>query len=140
MNYIYTVDYTLKDSEGRIIDTTEGREPFKFVSGRNEVIPGFEEEVLTMNVGEEKEFTILPEQAYGERNEELVETLPRQYFQGVELQKGGILQGRTQNGQPVIVTVVDFNDETVTIDHNHPLAGKNLDFTVKLLNKEEFNG
>ena len=140
MNYIYTVEYTLRDSEGRVIDTNEGREPFKFVSGRNEVIPGFEREVSSMAVGEEKTFTLPPGEAYGERREELIETLPRQYFQGVELQKGGVLYGQTPDGQTIMVTVLDFNDETVTIDHNHPLAGKALTFTVKLLNKEEFNG
>jgi len=140
MNYIYTVEYTLRNSEGRVIDTSEGREPFRFVSGRNEVIPGFEREVSSMAAGEERTFALPPEEAYGERREEFIETLPRQYFQGVELQKGGVLYGQTPDGQTIMVTVLDFNDEIVTIDHNHPLAGETLTFTVKLLNKEEFNG
>ena len=90
-----------------------------------------------MEEGEEKTFTLPPEEAYGERREELVQTLPREQFAGIELQKGQVLQGRTPDGQTFLVRVVDFNEETVTIDHNHPLAGVPLTFKVKVLKKGE---
>ena len=133
----YTVDYTLTAPDGAVIDTTEGREPFTFTTGMEEVIPGFEREVSQMEEGEEKTFTLQPSEAYGERREELVETLPRHMFQGIELERGQTLQGTTPDGQTFLVRVVDFNEETVTIDHNHPLAGVPLTFRVKVLKKEE---
>ncbi len=133
----YTVEYTLTAPDGTVIDSTEGREPFTFTVGEGEVIPGFEREVSQMEEGEKKTFTLQPSEAYGERREELVETLPRHLFQGIDLQKGQTLQGTTPDGQTFLVRVVDFNDESVTIDHNHPLAGLPLTFTVKVLKKEE---
>ena len=133
----YTVDYTLTAPDGAVIDTTEGREPFTFTTGVGEVIPGFEREVSQMEEREEKTFTLQPSEAYGERREELVETLPRHMFQGIELERGQTLQGTTPDGQTFLVRVVDFNEETVTIDHNHPLAGVPLTFHVKVLKKEE---
>ncbi len=133
----YTVEYTLTAPDGTVIDSTEGREPFSFTTGHNEVIPGFEREVSQLEEGEEKTFTLQPSEAYGERREDLIETLPRQMFQGIDLQRGQTLQGTTPDGQTFLVRVVDFNDETVTIDHNHPLAGVPLTFRVKVLKKEE---
>jgi len=133
----YTVEYTLTSPDGSVIDTTEGREPFTFTTGQGEVIPGFEREVLQMEEGEEKTFTLQPSEAYGERREDLIETLPRQMFEGIELYEGQTLQGTTPDGQTFLVRVLEFNDETVTIDHNHPLAGVPLTFKVKVLKKEE---
>jgi len=137
MDYRCTVEYVLKDSEGNLIDSTQGRGPFTFTTGRNEVIPGFEREVASMEEGEEKTFSLSPEEAYGEFKEELLETVPRQIVEGIDLQKGMVLQGQTPDGQTFLVRVVDFDEEKVVLDHNHPLAGKTLTFTVKLLEKEE---
>lgn len=137
MDYRCTVEYVLKDSEGNLIDSTQGRGPFTFTTGRNEVIPGFEREVASMEEGEEKTFSLSPEEAYGEFKEELLETVPRQVVEGIDLQKGMVLQGQTPDGQTFLVRVVDFDEEKVVLDHNHPLAGKTLTFTVKLLEKEE---
>ncbi len=134
--YICTVEYTLTSPTGEVMDTTAGREPFTFKTGEEQVIPGFEREVLKMEEGEERTFTLQPSEAYGERRDELLETLPRTLFQGLDLQKGQLLQGTTPEGQTFLVRVFDFNDETVTIDHNHPLAGMPLTFKVKLLKKE----
>ncbi len=136
MNYLCTVEFSLRSASGELLDTTEGREPFTFRTGVGEVIPGFERTVLEMEEGEEREFTLSPEEAYGHRRQELVVTLPRSSFGDIELKKGGILYGRTPNGQTVVVTVVDFNEDMVTIDQNHPLAGEELHFRVKLLKKE----
>ena len=136
-NYRYTVEYTLTAPDGSVIDTTEGREPFTFTTGKNEVIPGFEREVLQMEEGEEKTFTLQPSEAYGERREELVERVPRQALQGIELHEGQVLQGTTPDGRTFLVRVLSFNDSEVVLDHNHPLAGIPLTFKVKVLKKEE---
>jgi FKBP-type peptidyl-prolyl cis-trans isomerase SlyD len=133
----YTVEYTLYDPEGRVIDTTQGREPFAFTVGQGEVIEGFEREVSQMEEGQEKSFTLSPSQAYGERREELVERVPREYFQGIELYEGQVLQGQTQDGRRFLVRVVSFDDTEVVLDHNHPLAGVPLTFKVKVLKREE---
>jgi len=135
--YRYTVDYTLTDPEGRVIDTTEGKGPFIFTTGQNEVIPGFERVVSQMEEGEEKTFTVHPSEAYGERREELIETIPREALEGIELKEGQILQGTTPDGRTFLVRVVSFNDKEVVLDHNHPLAGVPLTFKVKVLKKEE---
>ncbi|WP_457677900.1 FKBP-type peptidyl-prolyl cis-trans isomerase [Thermovibrio sp.] len=135
--YRYIVEYTLKDPEGRVIDTTQDKGPFTFTTGRNEVIPGFEREVLSMEEGEEKTFTLKPEEAYGERKEELVERVPRETLKGIELKEGQVLQGTTPDGRTFLVRVLSFNDKEVLLDHNHPLAGVPLTFTVKVLKKEE---
>jgi len=135
--YRYTVEYTLTDPEGRVIDTTEGRGPFTFTTGEGEVIPGFEREVSQMEEGEEKTFTLQPEEAYGERREELVERVPREALQGIELHEGQVLQGTTPDGRTFLVRVVSFDDKEVVLDHNHPLAGVPLTFKVKVLKKEE---
>ncbi len=136
-NYRYTVEYTLTAPDGSVIDTTEGREPFTFTTGQNEVIPGFEREVLRMEEGEEKTFTLQPSEAYGERREELVERVPRQALQGIELHEGQVLQGTTPDGRTFLVRVLSFDDSEVVLDHNHPLAGVPLTFKVKVLKKEE---
>jgi len=135
--YRITVDYTLYDPEGNVIDTTEGRGPFTFVTGEGQVIPGFEREVASMEEGEEKTFTLQPSEAYGERDESLVQTLPREQFAGIELHEGQVLQGTTPEGHKFLVRVVSFDDQSVTIDQNHPLAGVPLTFRVKVLKKEE---
>ena len=76
-------------------------------------------------------------EAYGEYNPEMVQELPRDQFQGIELQKGMTLYGQTPDGQTIAVTVKDFDDNKVVIDYNHPLAGEDLTFEVKLVNKRE---
>ncbi|RKQ63336.1 FKBP-type peptidyl-prolyl cis-trans isomerase SlyD [Thermovibrio guaymasensis] len=135
--YRYTVEYTLTDPSGNVIDSTQGREPFTFTTGQSEVIPGFEREVAEMEEGQEKTFTLQPSEAYGERREELVEKVPRQALQGLELYEGQVLQGTTPDGRAFLVRVVSFNESEVVLDHNHPLAGVPLTFKVKVLRKEE---
>ncbi|MEO2066428.1 MAG: FKBP-type peptidyl-prolyl cis-trans isomerase [Desulfurobacteriaceae bacterium] len=135
--YRYTVEYTLTDPSGNVIDSTQGREPFTFTTGQSEVIPGFEREVAEMEEGQEKTFTLQPSEAYGERREELVEKVPRQALQGLELYEGQVLQGTTPDGRTFLVRVVSFNESEVVLDHNHPLAGVPLTFKVKVLRKEE---
>jgi FKBP-type peptidyl-prolyl cis-trans isomerase 2 len=109
----------------------------EFEVGSGKVIKGFDEAVLGMNEGEEKEFSIEPTEAYGERNEALKREVPKESVQvGRELEKGMTLVMQTPQGN-VPVNILEVGDKTVTLDLNHPLAGKKLMFKIKVL---EVNG
>lgn len=137
MAKIFSIEYTVKNSKGEIVDSNKGGAPLQFIEGKGEIIPGLEKEVVKMEKGEEKEIVVKANEAYGERNEEWVETLPREQFEGIELQKGMTLYGQSPDGQTIAVTVVDFDDKNVTIDYNHPLAGEDLTFEVKVVDKRD---
>jgi len=137
MNKVYSVEYTVKNENGEVVDTNVGGAPLEFISGKNQMIPGFEKAVTEMKVGEEKEVKIPSSEAYGEYRDDLTQTLPIEQFEGIELQKGMTLYGQSPDGQTIAVTVKDFDDKTVTIDYNHPLAGEDLYFDVKVVNKRE---
>jgi len=136
-NKVYSVEYTVKNENGEVVDTNVGGEALEFISGKNQMIPGFEKVVLEMNDGEEKTVTIPSEESYGEYRDDLTQTLPIEQFEGLELKKGMTLYGQGPDGQTVAVVVKDFDDKNVTIDYNHPLAGQDLTFTIKLLSQRD---
>jgi len=136
-NKVYSVEYTVKNENGEVVDSNVGGEALEFISGKGQMIPGFEKAVTEMNVGEEKEVKIPSSESYGEYRDDLTQTMPIEQFEGIELQKGMTLYGQGPDGQTVAVTVKDFNDKEVTIDYNHPLAGQDLTFNIKLLNARE---
>jgi FKBP-type peptidyl-prolyl cis-trans isomerase 2 len=127
-----TVNYTGKLEDGSIFDTslTEGREPLKATLGLGQLISGFENGLLEMSIGESKTIEIEPEHAYGLYNPELKTKISRNQFPE-NVQPGETLQGNSPNG-PIIVKVWEVDEETVTIDANHPLAGQKLIFEVDL--------
>jgi peptidylprolyl isomerase len=129
-----TVNYTGKLEDGSIFDTslTEGREPLSATLGQGQLIEGFENGLLEMSVGESKTIEIEPEQAYGLYHPELRTKIERNLFPP-NVQVGETLQGNSPDG-PVIVKVWEVDEETVTIDANHPLAGQKLVFEVELTN------
>ncbi|AZV46027.1 peptidylprolyl isomerase [Nautilia sp. PV-1] len=137
MAKVYGIEYTVKNSKGEVVDSNKGQAPLEFIAGQNQIIPGLEKEVEGMEVGEEKTVTVKADEAYGQRNEEWVETLPKEQFEGIDLQKGMTLYGQSPDGQTIAVTVVDFDDKNVTIDYNHPLAGEDLTFDVKVVSKRD---
>ena len=137
MATVYGIEYTVKNSKGEVVDSNKGQAPLEFIGGKGQIIPGLEKEVEKMEVGEEKTVTVPASEAYGEYREDLIQTLPREQFEGIELQKGMTLYGQSPDGQVIAVTVKDFNDNEVTIDYNHPLAGQDLTFNIKLLNERE---
>jgi len=137
MAKVYAIEYTVKNSKGEVVDTNKGQAPLEFIAGQGQIIPGLEKEVEKMEVGEEKTIHVKADEAYGQRNEEWVETLPREQFEGIDLQKGMTLYGQSPDGQTIAVTVKDFNDKEVTIDYNHPLAGEDLTFDVKVVGKRD---
>ena len=123
---------TLKD--GSVFDSSAGRAPLAFRLGSGQVIPGFDEAVLGMGIGESKSVTIPPAKAYGQRNEELVISVPRNHVPpeikpevGLKLQMGGA------NGELVMVEVTEVGDDHIALDANPPLAGQELTFQIELV-------
>ena len=124
--------------DGTQFDTTEGKEPLEFVVGENRIIPGFEQSVSGMEEGEEKDFKLSPDQAYGERNEQLVQEVQKsQLPENMEVKEGMMLMLKGPDGQQMPAKVVEDKGETFTLDINHPLAGQNLNFNVKLEKVED---
>ena len=128
------VHYTGKFDTGEVFDSSEGAEPLAFTVGAGEVIPGFDQALLGMRIGETKDVVIEPEQAYGNRVEELAQTIDRSQFNltGVEPEVGMAIEMRTPQGDiPLIIT--NLTETTVTLDANHPLAGESLHFSLRLV-------
>ncbi len=127
------VNYTLTLDDGSVIYTTIGQEPAQYELGKGALIPGFEEAVIGMQVGESKTVTIPPEKAYGPVRPELVQEVSWDLLpEGFEPEVGKHLQS-TLNGTPVAVVITEVTPNTVTIDANHVMAGKNLTFSIELL-------
>jgi peptidylprolyl isomerase len=129
-----TVHYTGKLSDGTVFDSTEGEEPLVFTLGELDFIDGFVDGILGMSVGEKKTVTLSPEQAYGDRSEEMVMDLPREGFPpDLDIEIGFELEVTDENDESMLVTVVNIDDQNVTLDGNPPLAGKTLTFDLELL-------
>ncbi len=117
-----------------MFDTSQDREPLSFTIGEQRVIPGFEQAVVGMEPGETKTEELSPEQAYGQHRKDMVMELDREQLpDNLEPKVGQQLQLRMQNGQEIPVVITDMGDETITIDANHPLAGKDLVFEIELV-------
>lgn len=128
------VHYTGTLEDGTVFDSTSGAEPFELTIGAGGVIPGFESAVKGMAPGETKTVTIAPDQAYGAYNEEMTQQVPRSAIPDeIDLQEGMILSAESPDGLPISFTVRGFDDEQVTIDGNHPLAGRHLTFALELV-------
>ncbi len=128
------VHYTGKLDDGTVFDSSEGREPLEFTLGQGQVIPGFESAVVGMQTGENRTTNIPSEEAYGPHYHEMVLVVPKSQFPAdVNPQVGDQLQLRQPNGQSFMVNVTEVGPDTVTLDANHPLAGKNLTFDIRLV-------
>jgi len=128
------IHYTGKLHDGTVFDTSDGRDPLSFTIGGGQVIPGFEEAVLGMAKDEKKNVTIPPEKAYGPRNEEMVINVPRdQVPPDINPETGQRLQMQGPNEQMIIVQITEVTEESITLDANPPLAGKDLIFDIELV-------
>jgi len=128
------VHYTGTLNDGTVFDTSREREPLEFTLGQGGIIAGFENAVLGMAIGDIKTVTFPPEEAYGEVREDLLLKIPREQFpEEMELQTGQQLQLQSNDGQIVIATVLEIADSEVTVDANHPLAGKDLTFEIEVM-------
>jgi len=130
-----TVEYTGKLADGTVFDSSDQHEePLKFTVGEGKIIKGFDQAVIGMSVGEEKEVTVPPEQAYGQHNPELVRDLPRNVFpEDQEIQPGMVFMMALPDGRQVPVRISEVKEEQVTVDLNSPLAGKTLTFSIKVV-------
>lgn len=128
------VHYTGRLDDGTVFDTSEGNEPLAFVVGGGEVIPGFDQAVIGMRVGESRDVTIEADQAYGERNDALSQTVARDQINlGVEPEQGMSIEMHTPDGTVIPLIITEVTQTTVTLDANHPLAGQQLRFLVELV-------
>jgi peptidylprolyl isomerase len=129
-----TVHYKGTLDDGSVFDSSEGNEPLEFTIGAHEVINGFEDAVIGMSEGDRKTQAIAPENAYGEREDELVFHVPRSSMQpGLDVNPGDFVRVTLPDGQTAPMQVVEIDDEAVTLDANHPLAGKTLTFELELV-------
>ncbi len=132
------VHYTGTLEDGTVFDSSREREPLEFTLEGGEIIPGFEEAVMGMEEGEEKTVEIPPEKAYGERQDDAVMEFPREQLPpDMEPEEGMPLQLQGQDGQAIPARIVEVEEETVTLDANHPLAGETLNFDIELLGIED---
>jgi len=128
------VHYTGKLESGEVFDSSEGREPLEFTLGQGQLIPGFEKAVTELDKGESTTVDIPSKEAYGEVREDLIITVPKdQLPEDVEPQVGMQLQVNQPDGQPIPVRITDVGEENLTLDANHPLAGKDLTFKIELV-------
>lgn len=131
------VHYTGTLEDGTVFDASVEREPMGFTLGQGQLIPGFEEAVIGMKVGESKTVNIPVEQAYGPRRSDMIMELERdQLPEGIDPQVGQQLQTTQTDGRIVIATITDISGTTITIDANHPLAGQDLTFEIELVEIE----
>lgn len=133
-NNTVKVNYTGKLADGQVFDTSEGREPLEFTLGQGQLIPGFEKGVIDMKLNEKKTITIAKEEAYGEVNEALIQEVKKTELpQDMEPKVGMGLVSKAPDGREMNLMVVEVKEESIVIDGNHPLAGKDLIFDLEVL-------
>lgn len=132
-NSVVSMHYQLKDAgNGELLDSNINGNPLSFIVGKGQIIPGLESQVQELDEGDEREITVPSAQAYGAYDDNALQTLPKEQFAGIELMRGMSLYGQGEQGETVQVTVKNFTDSEVTVDFNHPLAGKDLLFHVNI--------
>ncbi len=130
---VVTLNYTLKDDSGKVIDQSQNGE-FVYLHGANNIIPGLESALAGQATGDKLSVQIAPEDAYGARDESKTQQVPREMFpQDVDIQVGMQFQAQGPDGQALMVIVAAVADDTITVDGNHPLAGVSLNFDVEVL-------
>ena len=135
--HVVSMEYTLK-VDGEVADTSEGREPLDYVHGAGNIIPGLEREMTGMAVGENKEVVVAAAEGYGEEDDKAFMDVPRDQFpKEVPMKVGTEIQIQNQAGQPMYARIDTVGEKSVRLDFNHPLAGKELHFLVKVVGLRE---
>ena len=128
------VHYTGRLTDGTQFDSSSGQEPLQFTIGQGQVIPGFENAVIGMSPGEKNSTSIPVDQGYGDHREEMVVQVPLEDLPAeMHPEVGQKVEARSEDGRQIVMTVIGLTDEAVTLDANHPLAGKELVFDVELV-------
>lgn len=129
---VVLIHYTLTNDEGEVIDSSEGHAPLAYIHGMGNIIPGLENALAGKTAGDRLQVTIEPENAYGLRDDDLIESVPKSAFQGVnEIEPGMQFHAESPEGMQ-LVTVLEVRDDQVILDGNHPMAGMTLNFDVEV--------
>ena len=132
-NKVVSIHYTVKDIDsGEVIDSSDGGEPMTYLHGAQNIIPGLEQALVGKSEGDQFDIEIAPADAYGVYSEERVQQVPKEVFEGVDEITEGMAFSADTDHSPVNLIVVGVDEDTVTVDANHPLAGKSLAFSVKV--------
>ncbi|WP_163832554.1 FKBP-type peptidyl-prolyl cis-trans isomerase [Spartinivicinus ruber] len=130
---VVSIDYTLKDDDGTVIDQSEAGQPLAYLHGFGNIIPGLEQELVGKVAGDSFQVSVNPEDAYGEHQEQLIQKVPLATFPDPDnLQAGMRFTAQTEQGD-IPVVIADIQDDEVTVDANHPLAGLTLHFEGKVV-------
>ena len=129
---VVTIDYTLTDDEGEVLDTSKGGTPLSYLHGTGSIVPGLESALEGKKAGDALKVTVAPAEGYGDRDERLVQEVPRDRLPADEVELGMRFEVRGDQGE-LTVTVVSMDDANVTLDGNHPLAGVTLSFDVTVV-------
>lgn len=128
------IHYTGTLTDGSTFDTSDGRDPLEFTVGSGQIIPGLDVALAGMSVGDKKIVEVPTDKAYGAHNPQGVQAVPREHIPDeIPIEVGTALQMQTPDGRAVPVRVIDISDTEVTLDANHPLAGKDLTFAIELI-------
>lgn len=128
-NKVAAIHYTLRDNDGNVIDSSEGRDPLYYIQGIGNLIPGMEEGLEGKETGDKFDLKVSPDKGYGVLNPQLVQKVPLDAFGGQDVKPG--MRFNTNRGD--IVTVTEVGNDSVTVDGNHPLAGVELNFEVEVM-------
>ena len=135
-NQIVSIEYEVSDGTS-IVDSNIGGTPLVFMFGKGQIIPGLENGIANMSIGEKGDVPVKAADAYGEYNAEAKQEVPKDQFAGIDLEVGMSLYGQGEDGGTVQVTVKEIGEQNVIIDFNHPLAGKDLMFNITINNIRE---
>ena len=136
-NKVVQMHYTLKNGDGEVLDTSDGKDPLTYMHTEGAIIPGLFKAITGKKVGEKVSVVVQPGEAYGEQDDELIKQIPRDSFKGMEDMAVGVkVEADTDNGIQ-IATITKIGDDEVTIDLNHPLAGVTLHFDVEITHIRE---
>ncbi len=131
-NKVISIHYTLTNDSGNVIDESKENEPLVYLHGAGNIISGLENALTGKAAGDKLTVTVSPEDAYGARMDDRIQTVPRSMFQGIEQIEPGMQFHAEGNTGPVVVTVTKIEGDDITVDGNHPLAGETLTFDVEV--------
>jgi len=135
---VVTLAYTLTDEDGEILDQATHADPFVYIHGASQIVPGLENELVGLKAGDKKKVTVTPDQGYGELDADLRMAVSRTQFpEGMEIEIGMQFEASGENGNDVIFTILEDQGEKILIDGNHPLAGETLFFDVEVVSMRD---
>lgn len=129
-NAVVSIAYTLKNDSGEVLDSSDGREDLNYLHGHDNIVSGLEEALEGKSIGDSISASVAPDKGYGVRNDDLVFQVPRDRLPDTDVELGMQFAAQDSEGNEQVVTVIGLDEETVTLDGNHPLAGETLHFNV----------